>query len=152
MVDDFPGTRRGDTVNEEIQRLRISLGIPRGMVFSSPDPVAYHSRWTSEIGAEISVLWNMTGGMLYPGSVLRHHSWRLCAANLGGAAACPLHSPSDHGMRGMPLSWRYDKGIMERVCSHGIGHPDPDDLSVSVGASSAVHGCDGCCGGKNGRS
>jgi hypothetical protein len=30
---------------------------------------------------------------------------------------------------------------MERICPHGVGHPDPDD----VFATDTVHGCDGCC-------
>ena len=29
----------------------------------------------------------------------------------------------------------------ERVCPHGIGHPDPDRPHHGGG----VHGCDGCC-------
>lgn len=38
---------------------------------------------------------------------------------------------------------------MERLCKHGIGHDDPDDLEYrkSVGMeASGIHGCDGCCG------
>ena len=30
---------------------------------------------------------------------------------------------------------RYDKGVTEDVCPHGIGHED------------GIHGCDGCCTG-----
>lgn len=61
---------------------------------------------------------------------------------------CLVHNPSDHHMRGWPLHWRDDKGVMERICPHGIGHPDPDSAefleSVGLGAL-GVHGCDGCC-------
>lgn len=65
------------------------------------------------------------------------HSDEKCA---GGP--CVIHNPSDHGMRDFPLHWRSDRGIMERLCPHGIGHPDPDQqLRVGEG----VHGCDGCC-------
>jgi hypothetical protein len=35
---------------------------------------------------------------------------------------------------------------MERVCPHGVGHPDPDDINVILGPEK-VHGCDGCCEG-----
>jgi hypothetical protein len=38
----------------------------------------------------------------------------------------------------------------ERICPHGIGHPDPDDMAYwkSIGEESmGVHGCDGCCAG-----
>lgn len=34
---------------------------------------------------------------------------------------------------------------MERICKHGIGHPDPDDLKVQSSWAEGVHGCDGCC-------
>ena len=53
---------------------------------------------------------------------------------------CPIHWPSGHHMRSWPQHWRADRGIVERVCDHGIGHPDPDDRSRDK-----IHGCDGCC-------
>jgi hypothetical protein len=34
---------------------------------------------------------------------------------------------------------------MERICDHGIGHPDPDDIRVRERWDEGVHGCDGCC-------
>ena len=34
-----------------------------------------------------------------------------------------------------------DRRIMERICPHGVGHPDPDDVLNQ----DRVHGCDGCC-------
>jgi hypothetical protein len=57
---------------------------------------------------------------------------------------CCIHNPSDHHMKEWPQNWRGDRGIMERMCPHGIGHPDPDDPNTKslVGG---VHGCDGCC-------
>lgn len=63
---------------------------------------------------------------------------------------CVIHNPTDHACRGMRTRWRYDRGIMERVCEHGVGHPDPDDQAfiTSVrgeGHMEGVHGCDGCC-------
>lgn len=53
---------------------------------------------------------------------------------------CTLHNPSNHSMVGFPQMWRHDRHIMERICPHGIGHPDPDDIAVNT-----IHGCDGCC-------
>jgi hypothetical protein len=53
---------------------------------------------------------------------------------------CTLHNPSDHHMLGFPQRWRQDRHIMERMCPHGVGHPDPDDIALNT-----VHGCDGCC-------
>ena len=62
--------------------------------------------------------------------------------------ACVVHNPSDHHMRTWRLHWRDDRILMERLCPHGVGHPDPDDLAYhrSIGRSYVgVHGCDGCC-------
>ena len=53
---------------------------------------------------------------------------------------CPVHHPSNHPMVSWPQVWRADKRATERVCPHGIGHPDPDDP-----ATDRVHGCHGCC-------
>lgn len=70
---------------------------------------------------------------------------------------CVIHNPSDHCMKDFPTHWRADRGLMERICPHGIGHPDPDDLhykaicfgNTEVGKRQleceVVHGCDGCC-------
>jgi len=63
--------------------------------------------------------------------------------------ACVLHAPSDHHMRLWGLVWRGDRGIFERICPHGVGHPDPDQFAYweSRGEDEwqGVHGCDGCC-------
>jgi hypothetical protein len=64
---------------------------------------------------------------------------------------CTIHNMSDHSMRDYPQIWRDDRGFMERVCPHGIGHPDPDEGRL-YGKWDWQHGCDGCCEGayKNG--
>lgn len=54
---------------------------------------------------------------------------------------CVVHNPSTHHMRTWPLNYRPQAGITERICKHGIGHPDPDDPN----AEAWVHGCCGCC-------
>lgn len=75
--------------------------------------------------------------------MLNLHSDRVCAGT-----ACVIHSPSDHHMRGWVLVWRDEKKLFERMCDHGIGHPDPDDLAYHMRQSRdwvEVHGCDGCC-------
>lgn len=62
--------------------------------------------------------------------------------------ACCIHSPSAHHMRKWPMNYRFDKGVMERLCECGIGHPDPDDAAYqeSVGRGYLnTHGCCGCC-------
>ena len=71
---------------------------------------------------------------------------------------CTIHSPTSHHMRGMPLLWRNDRKMFERICDHGIGHPDPDQIAyfhrveeqsefMVEGSANAmgIHGCDGCC-------
>lgn len=63
---------------------------------------------------------------------------------------CCVHNPSDHHMAGWRQHWRSDAAKMERICPHGIGHPDPDHVAylLRIGAGSwtdLVHGCDGCC-------
>jgi hypothetical protein len=58
---------------------------------------------------------------------------------------CPIHEPSPHALVAASRHWRDDRGIMERICDHGIGHPDPDDWKIFQGVDSGTHGCDGCC-------
>lgn len=61
---------------------------------------------------------------------------------------CVVHNPSNHHMKDLPLHWRNDRGIFERICTHGIGHPDPDqhDYWRMLGLEhEGIHGCDGCC-------
>lgn len=66
------------------------------------------------------------------------HEARHCAG-----VPCVVHRPSDHAMRKFPTHWRADRKFMERICPHGVGHPDPDQ---KVRAVDDLHGCDGCCG------
>lgn len=79
--------------------------------------------------------------------ILNVHAPEACA---GGP--CVIHAPSAHHMRDWPTHWRSDRGLMERICEHGTGHPDPDSLAFirrSQGRSAAraegIHGCCGCC-------
>lgn len=73
------------------------------------------------------------------------HHWTKCNPD-----PCVIHRPTRHLMTHFPLHWRNDRGIFERICPHGIGHPDPDQFTywASIGQESqAIHGCDGCCSG-----
>lgn len=77
-------------------------------------------------------------------SLVVHHP-EECAGQ-----ACCIHRPSGHHMRDWPQVWRWDLGVMERTCPHGVGHPDPDDLAYRrrrFGSCDGLdlHGCDGCC-------
>lgn len=59
---------------------------------------------------------------------------------------CTIHNFSDHHMVTWRQNWRPDRGIMERICEHGVGHPDPDDYGGGTkSAARGIHGCDGCC-------
>jgi len=59
--------------------------------------------------------------------------------------ACTIHNRTDHHMRSFKQFYRFGRGIMERICTHGVGHPDPDDYKIITGADDGAHGCDGCC-------
>lgn len=64
---------------------------------------------------------------------------------------CVVHSPSTWALSEAPLNWRTDRGIFERICEHGVGHPDIDtvDWLMRHGrGAEAAHGCCGygCCG------
>ena len=82
------------------------------------------------------IVW-MTGS----GQIVRNvHAENECVGD-----HCPLHRPSDHHMREWPTFLRGGHPMdpatfTERICPHGIGHPDPDDPFAP-----AEHGCDGCC-------
>ena len=74
---------------------------------------------------------------------LRTHAPDQCSGE-----HCCIHNPSNHPLRDAPMHWRSDKHVMERICEHGIGHADPDDVAhrKRIGVKHAgVHGCDGCC-------
>lgn len=85
------------------------------------------------------------------GQKMRVHSIADCRG-----PNCVIHNPSDHPMRSFPTHWREDRYLMERICPHGVGHPDPDDIAFQMIATSgraekwgySVHGCDGCCKGE----
>ena len=78
------------------------------------------------------------------------HSPRICA----GERVCAIHKPSKKNtMREWPFIIRLDKrGLTERTCAHGVGHPDRDSLKWLRRFESkknvnllGIHGCDGCC-------
>lgn len=88
-------------------------------------------------------------GQQLPPNVVRVHPPEQCAGEW-----CCIHNPSDHPLREAPLNFRFDTGITERICPHGVGHPDPDSMAfrqralppeVFKALAMGVHGCDGCC-------
>ncbi len=84
---------------------------------------------------------------LEDGRTISVHRPAACAGEF-----CALHNPSKHVMRDFRLHWRSDRRIFERICPHGVGHPDPDQVEYwfKEGGkqrvdTEMVHGCDGCC-------
>lgn len=88
-----------------------------------------------------------TFGMQVGKVIVKTHGTASCRGSIGenGLPICCIHNPSNHHMITWPQNWRGDKGMMERLCPHGIGHPDPDDLKVRTTEWASVHGCCGCC-------
>ena len=76
------------------------------------------------------------------GMLTRVHSRSACTGR-----NCWIHNPSESPLSDRQVVWRADKRIAERICTHGIGHPDPDDVEYNrtIGRDTSVHGCDGCC-------
>lgn len=69
--------------------------------------------------------------------VLRNtHSPSFCYSK----SRCTIHNRSNHHMRNLPQEWNGDENIMERLCIHGVGHTDPDEIP-----GFEIHNCDGCC-------
>jgi hypothetical protein len=65
---------------------------------------------------------------------------------------CTLHNPMEHPLDKHTLIWRDDRHLFERICNHGIGHPDPSQYDYWVelkgeayADAESSHGCDGCC-------
>jgi hypothetical protein len=74
------------------------------------------------------------------------HDPRLCEGR-----GCVIHHWSkDNPLKHRPLLWRDDKGIFERVCEHGVGHDDFDDvayrMSIADEKDKPYVGIHGCCG------
>lgn len=91
---------------------------------------------------------NLEPTTLVGGQVLMAHPANDCF----DPNRCTIHNPSDHHMRAFPQHWRGDRGFMERICPHGVGHPDPDQMyhlensrGMRVAHYEGIHGCDGCC-------
>lgn len=100
------------------------------------------------LGDAVPILPDTTMGILVGGQVVYGvHARYHCRGE-----RCSIHNPTAHPMAAWRQNWRSDRKIMERICQHGIGHPDPDHLAFVRsrvgpigGNASGVHGCDGCC-------
>lgn len=104
-------------------------------------------------GAGVSVIRNLT--VLHTPNVwpkgLKTHGPEACS---GQSRNCIFHNPSNHHMLAWDINVRLDRfgALAERICPHGIGHPDPDSLAYVESLHTrenrgyeGIHGCDGCC-------
>lgn len=95
-----------------------------------------------ETGKSTADLPEPAKGQPFPGVTV--HSPEACEGS-----HCPIHNPSDHHMVAWSMTIRPDRSyLIERICPHGIGHPDPDSLAFFErhgAAHMGIHGCDGCC-------
>lgn len=86
---------------------------------------------------------------LIPGT--DRHLTNVHAETVDCVGGCLIHNPTvTHRINReqWPYEWRTDKHVMERTCSHGIGHPDPDEANYQARVGRGymnTHGCDGCC-------
>jgi hypothetical protein len=71
------------------------------------------------------------------------HSYSKCRGR-----ECIIHKPEPRDMDNWHLLWREDRGIFERICQHGTGHPDKAQRDYWLSTDQEyqfVHGCCGCC-------
>lgn len=63
---------------------------------------------------------------------------------------CVIHFPSAEGMALGKTHYNTVRQQMQRVCEHGVAHPDPDSQNWrerTLGSRDDIHICDGCCEG-----
>lgn len=110
----------------------------KGSTRRPEDRAAVERNWARAFGAPTRRYVTGTGQIL----IDVHAETPECAV-LG----CVIHSPTDPH-RDWPTHFRADSGLMERICPHGIGHPDRDSVAWFERRGRThmnVHGCDGCC-------
>lgn len=83
--------------------------------------------------------------MLYNG--LEHSSISIYSHEPGECpeSICVFHKRTNHHLRHFRQRWNLGLGMMERVCTHNVAHPDPDDISIRSGQNDGKHSCDACC-------
>lgn len=79
-------------------------------------------------------------GLEHTSISITFHEEGECAGNV-----CVVHHKTDHHMRGYRQFYNLRQGIMYRVCSHDVRHPDPDDTKFISGEYDGKHDCDACC-------
>ena len=85
--------------------------------------------------------WSLSGGEVLPKA---HPHAPDCDKH-----GCVIHNPSKHCTDDLPQHFRSDTGLMERICPHGTGHPDPDSVAYFLRQDPKKNswvGIHGCCG------
>ena len=57
------------------------------------------------------------------GQIINVHEEKDCKGK-----NCVILNPSDHLMKDWPTHWRDDRGLMERLCPHGVGSFPPPSI------------------------
>lgn len=77
---------------------------------------------------------------------------KVHAKNADCEKGCVIHNPTRETHKDWPTHWRSGEYLMERICPHGVGHPDKDHLAFvrktkgdAFAYGQSIHGCDGCC-------
>jgi hypothetical protein len=73
------------------------------------------------------------------GQVIETHDRGVCLGQW-----CCIHSPMPGPWAAWPRYWRGDRGIMERICPCGVGHPVAEMYEYAVvmnRTENLVHGC-----------
>jgi hypothetical protein len=71
---------------------------------------------------------DVAGSLGTTGPVWVHPESR-CKSTDREILGCCIHAPSKHPLNTAPLAWVAEAHCMIRVCEHGEGHTDPDDLA-----------------------
>lgn len=58
---------------------------------------------------------------------------------------CIFHNPSDHHMLKWPTRIQMTAGLIDRICEHRIGHPDPDSMGYFLRRDGIDLGMHPCC-------
>lgn len=79
-------------------------------------------------------------------------TWAAHTADMCSGLPCPVHAPSHHRMSSWPLvSPAGPTPVFERLCRHGVAHPDPDSIEQATTidptreGEHGLHTCCGCC-------
>jgi len=137
-------------LDDRSRRRRLITDVRDGRAFlRTLEPVPADGSWGAKLSPAGSLLRHTALTEPYTdgtGQFLYVHARAQCALE-----HCVIHNPSEHALSHRPTHWRFDRQIMERICEHGVGHPDPDGLRALLkinpgeGLHAGIHGCDGCC-------